>query len=453
MRKSLLGRFLLAFSVILLANLALVVVLTLGQSRIALEAEYRYRLSEAADKAAAAYLQQRRLIATGEWARATNNAESNLSSIYVAVWEQPPDPQGTEWSDAKATSVIGDRLQQALGGERVYWMDGDTAYAAVPVGERGNSQAVLLVGLPKPAPTPLWHYGQTALYTLLAVSVPTLLLSWAFFGRITRPLTQMVQMADAVAEGDFSQRVGHSSEDEVGTLGKALNQMAQQLDSLDKARRTFLAGVSHDLRTPLTTIKANTQAMLDQIITAEEQPEFLASTIEEIDRLRSMVDSLIDASSPEDKMALSTVESDLGALLQETAKQLQLHARQAGVELATQISPGITVLADQSNLRRALLNVLDNAIRFSPRDAVVMVSLHADKGSAIVTVHDAGCGMVPELSGRVFEPFVKAPGSSGSGLGLHVSKKIVEAHGGDIFIDSVEGRGTTVTIFLPLSGR
>ncbi len=455
MRKSLLGRFLLAFSAILLANLVLVVGLTLNQSRAALEAEYRYRLNAAADKAITAYLQQGRQIATGEWAQVTNSAESNLSSIYVAVWKQSEaqnSPPQMAWSDRKAASVIGDhRLGQVLRGGTAYWMDGDKAYTAVSVNEPTEGQVVLLIGLPKPAQAPLWHYGQTALYTLLAVSVPTLLLAWAFFGRITRPLSQMVQIADAVAEGDFSQRVGYTDADEVGTLGNALNQMAQQLDTLDKTRRTFLAGVSHDLRTPLTTIKANTQAMLDQVITTEEQPDFLSSTIEEIDRLRGMVDSLIEASSPE-AMSLNKAEIDLCAILHDTLKQLQLCAQQVGVQLVGELGDGIIVLADQNKLRRALLNILHNAIRFSPGGSTVKVSSRAANGSALVTVQDSGCGIGSELCGKAFEPFVKGQGSNGSGLGLYTSKQIVAAHRGDISIESAEGIGTTVTISLPLSG-
>lgn len=452
MRRSLFGRFLLAFCVILLANLVLVMIVTLHQSQAALAAEYRYRLDEAADKAVADYLQRGRLAANAQWASVTNSSQSNLSGIYVAVWEPLPSAQNTDtgWSDVQAAGIVGDRMERVQHGERVYWVAGNRAYTAVPVGQNQQNRAVLLLGLPQQMTgRSWWYYAQLAFYTLLAVSVPTLLVAFVFLGQVTRPVSRMVQMADAVAQGDFSQRVGVSRQDEIGLLGNALNQMAGQLSVAEQTQQTFLAGVSHDLRTPLTTIKANTQAMLDQIISPEEQPEYLASTIEEIDRLRGMVDNLIDASHPQSKPSLQVMETDISSLVAEVIRQVQAHARQLEVTLLSSLPPGLHAVVDSSKIRQVLLNLLDNAMRFAGPAGQVQLVLQDAGQSMVISVVDTGPGLAQELADKVFQPFVKAQGSNGAGLGLFLCQRIITAHGGKITLHSEVGQGVTVTMTLP----
>jgi signal transduction histidine kinase len=255
-----------------------------------------------------------------------------------------------------------------------------------------------------------------------------------------------------VAQGDFGQRVDYQAHDEIGALGSALNQMAKQLSNAEQSRKTFLAGVSHELRTPLTTIKANTQAMLDQIISPEEQPEYLASTVEEIDRLRDMVDTLIQVAQPRVQAAPGRVEVDLTALWSDIVRQTAHYAERSAVSMRTE-SPGrLLTWGDAGQLRQVFLNVLDNAIRFSPPGGEVSIVLAAVGPNVQIVVKDQGCGVSAALLERLFQPFMKAPDSPGTGLGLYLCRQLVQAHGGSISILSSEGHGSAVTILLPLFG-
>lgn len=453
MTRSLFGRWLLGFGLILLANLGLVTLLTLQQSQAALTAEYHYRLSEAAERASRNYHERGLTTANAEWAAETNGSAVNLSGVYVAVYEAglPGASLSGGWTDNQAAGLIGDRLAQVLRGERVYWTTDAMAYTAVPLGLAEGQAGALLAGLPRQAEAgSLLRYGRVAWYTLLAVSLPTLLLAYHFIRRITRPVSRMALMADAVAQGDFTARVDYRQNDEIGALGSALNQMAEQLGNAERVRQTFLAGVSHELRTPLTTIKANTQAMLDQLINADELPEYLTSTIEEADRLRDLVSSLLQSAQPEAGSDLKRTLTDLATLVADTVRQMEVLAGQKGVRLVTELAAGCQIRVDRDRLRQVIINLLDNAIRCTPPAGEVRVTLSCRMAEATITVADSGNGIPASVRDRLFQPFVRSADSPGSGLGLYLSQRIVLAHGGKLSAEAAPDRaGTLIRIWLP----
>jgi two-component system, OmpR family, sensor histidine kinase BaeS len=335
-----------------------------------------------------------------------------------------------------------------LAGRRLFWLGDANAYLAVPV-RTADNWAILLLSLPRPSVSAgLADYGRPILYILLAVCLPTLLLAFVLLRGLTRPITKMVQMADAVAAGDFSQRAPQAGDQEIGLLGASLNQMAVQLDQAENARQLLVRGISHDLRTPLTTIKANTQAMLDGIIPPAETREILVDTIGEIDRLRGLVDNLLLAGGQGAHWPLRLEPQNLADVVRRTTSQMQILAGQSGQAIRTAIPECLEVAIDGQQMRQALVNLIDNAIRYGRRGGVIEVSLGVENEEIRLAVQDDGPGIPSDVLPRLFEPLAKGSGSTGSGLGLYLCRRIAEAHGGSISVES-RSTGTRLTLHLP----
>jgi two-component system, OmpR family, sensor histidine kinase BaeS len=451
--RTLFGRFLTVFSLILLANLILAAVLIFSQSQAAVTATLRYQLGEAAGRLTDDY-QRRQLsnLTNAQWANSTNLGAASLAGIEVAAYEPQNGAAGYDakqgWSDPKAAETIGERAGQVLAGRRLFWLDQGKAYLAVPV-RTANNWAILLLSLPQPsASTGLANYGRPILFTLLAVSLPTLVLAFLLVRRLARPIAQMAQMADAVAAGDFSRRAPPAGDQEIDMLGASLNQMAVQLGQAEQDRLLLVRGISHDLRTPLTTIKANTQAMLDGIIPADESREILADTIGEIDRLRGLADNLLLAAGQGAHWPLRLEPQDLADIVRRTVSQMQFLAGQSGQTIRTALPDRLVVTIDGQQIRQALVNLLDNAIRYGRPGGDIQVSLAAARDGTSLAVQDEGPGIPPEVQSRLFQPLVKGYASAGSGLGLYLCRRIAEAHGGSIAANS-SSSGTCVTLLLP----
>jgi two-component system, OmpR family, sensor histidine kinase BaeS len=455
--RTLFSRFLLVFSLILLANLILAAALTLNQTRQAVADELKYQLSDAAARAVDDYQRGRITnLSNAQWAANTNQNAGNLAGIEVSAYEPPGgitqyDPQNG-WSDQTAAGQIGDRAELVLAGQRVFWMTSLRAFLAVPVRLAGNQWAILMLSLPRSNPAVrMADYGRPVWLTLLAVSLPTLLLAFLFFRQMTRPVSRMVEMADAIAGGDFKKRTSYTSNNEIGALGSALNQMAGQLGAENQARTLLISGISHDLRTPLTSIKANTQAMLDGIILPEETRPLLQDTIAEIDRLRGLVDNLLLAAGQSGEWPLHKTQLNLADLVQRTVAQMQIMAEQAGQTLVTFLPENLEARVDGQQIRQMLVNLIDNAIRYSPPGKMITIRLSENNGWISLVIEDQGFGIPAELRPSVFEPLVKSCLSTGSGLGLYLCRRIVQAHQGHISLASAEPAGTTVTVSLPAS--
>ncbi|HBP37694.1 MAG TPA: hypothetical protein DD640_02935 [Clostridiales bacterium] len=454
--RTLFSRFLLGFGLILLVNLFLASFLTFSQTRAAVTAELRYRLNIASERIITDY-QERQLtnLSNAQWTNTSNTStDSSWSGIRVAAYQPSSSVSAYNaeagWSDQEAADLIGSRAYQVLAGQRVFWQTEDLACLAVPVRLQAGQIAILLISLPRSNPAALFPtYGWPALLTLLAVSLPTLGLAYLVLRRITRPVSQMVQTADAVAQGDYRQKSAYRQSDEIGILSQAINQMADRLAAAEQARKLLLSGLSHELRTPLTTIKANTQALQDGILTIEEQPEYLADTLSEIDRLRGLVDNLLLAADPSDVWPIRKQPADLAQLVRLILRQMQVRTGQAGLSVRADLPESAPAALDQQQIRQLLFNLIDNAIRFSPPAGMINIRLTAQEDSWLLTVQNSGPPIPENLLPHIFEPLVKSPQSSGSGLGLYLCRRIAELHQGEISLVSNAADGTVITVQLP----
>lgn len=224
---------------------------------------------------------------------------------------------------------------------------------------------------------------------------------------------------------------------------------------LQTTRREFVANVSHQLRTPLAAMRAALETLEEGAL---EDPEaarsFLGSLKREVERMERLVLELLDLSRLESgQVALHLAPVPVEALVREVAERFSPLAQQAGLTLTFQVPPDLPpVLVDRDKLLQALSNLLDNAIKFTPRGGKVCLGAHKENGTVAFEVEDTGIGIAPEHLPHIFERFYKAhrtPGDAGAGLGLAIVKHIVQAHGGSVRVESQAGKGSRFTLLLP----
>lgn len=234
--------------------------------------------------------------------------------------------------------------------------------------------------------------------------------------------------------------------------GRALLPIRTAMDR----QRAFVADASHELRTPLSLIRANAEILErspDQRV--EANMESVRDIIQETDRLNSLVGQMLTLARWDSGDAvLESAPLDLAALARDAAREMRLLAEPKGIDIETQADGPLTVQGDAMRLRELLTIVLDNAIKYSDEGAHVRVRVSRNDGKAVATVSDTGRGIPPEALPRIFDRFYRVDKArsremGGTGLGLAIAKRIAEAHGGSIRVDSAPGRGTTVTVELP----
>ena len=339
-------------------------------------------------------------------------------------------------------------------------------FVAEPIRDNGQSDGAIVgaLALQSVALQPgVPHFTDTVvrvlLLTVLGTAVVVALLGLLLSRSVTRPLALLTQAASNMAAGEYSHRVPVRTKDEVGRLGVAFNEMAAALEQdvgelrrQEALRRELAANVSHDLATPLTAIQGFTEALLDGVIQDERQREETLRVIaKEVVRLRRLVDDLGHLSRVESpKLLLDLAPLNLSTLVDETLAVLQPELEAKGVSARNRLDPEMPLaLADTDKLTQVLLNLLDNALRYTPNGGTITISAAVETGRVLVLVKDTGAGIAPEHLARIFDRFYRADASrnaatGGSGLGLAIVKAIIEAHGGSVGMESTPGKGTTV---------
>jgi signal transduction histidine kinase len=292
---------------------------------------------------------------------------------------------------------------------------------------------------------------------LIGLLIAGLLAAW-ITRSVARPLGDAAKSAGAIAEGDYSQRAPVSGPTEVRTLITAFNDMADKVQRARETQGDFLANVSHDLRTPLTSVQGFAQAILDGAV---QEPAQAARVIyDEAGRMRRMVDDLLELAKLESDMALVVRERvSLGDLLSGIAERLSLRAEAGGVVLINEAGGLPEVSGDGDRLAQVFTNLVDNALKHTPAGGSVRIGGILRDGGVKVAVIDSGEGIPEADLPRVFERFYQVDksrardGNAGTGLGLTITREIVEAHGGQISVQSAREGGTIFTVWLPLPGH
>lgn len=292
---------------------------------------------------------------------------------------------------------------------------------------------------------------------LLCAVILASVVSGTFFIRsIVMPLQKVEATAARIALGDFDTRIDNSSGDEIGSLSKTINNMAEELSRSERMKNEFISSVSHELRTPLTSIKgwAETVGRLQD----PQNPNFkrgMEIISGEADRLYDMVEELLDFSRMQDGLSLQVELLDLAAEVEDAVLLSTQRAAGLGVTLQYSVpETPVPVMADKNRIRQVMVNVLDNAIKYSFSGGQVDIEILQDDTNAYVVVKDEGQGIPPDDLENVKQKFYKGKGAvRGSGIGLAVVEEIMQTHGGALELASEVDRGTTVTLRLPLYFR
>jgi len=293
--------------------------------------------------------------------------------------------------------------------------------------------------------------------TLPAILILAVVGGWILSHRALRPVETMAQVADRIAEGDLSQRISiPQKRDELAGLAETFNRMISRIEESVSRIRQFSTDASHELRTPLTILKGEAELALRHPGTIEDFQQTLVSILEEINRISRIVEDLFILSKSDiGEVRLEMKALRLDRLIEETVSQIELLATGKQVSLTVDPTEASTILGDPDRLRALLLNLIENAVRYTPPGGRIALALRQEKSEAILTISDTGIGIPEADLPKVFDRFhrsdnARAMNPKGSGLGLSICQWIVMSQGGEISVTSVVGQGTTFCVRLPL---
>lgn len=274
--------------------------------------------------------------------------------------------------------------------------------------------------------------------------------------RIVAPIDQMMAASRALSEGQYHLRIPVAGEDELGALAQTFNRMAESLENTEQRRLALLGDVAHELRTPLSNIRGTMEGLVDEIIPADS--ETFLEVQAEVSRLQRLVQDLEELSRAEAGLIkLEHQALDLGELIQRAVQRLQPQYDDQQVHLTTAIDPRLPAIeADPDRLTQVLLNLLGNALQYTPPGGSVQAAARQVQGRVVVEIIDTGIGLSRADLDSIFERFFRVDKSrsragGGSGIGLTIARHLIEAHGGSISAQSPGlGQGSTFRFSLPI---
>lgn len=296
---------------------------------------------------------------------------------------------------------------------------------------------------------------EALLWATGAAAISAVVVSIFVSRRVVNPIRQMMQASRRIAGGHYDERVSEANRDELGQLARSFNQMAGALEQTESMRRQLIGNVAHELRTPLTNIKGYMEGLIDGVVPPE--PETFQLVYHEADRLQRLVTDLQELSRVEaGAFELNRQPLSMAALIEQTAARLRPQFQEKGVALNLDIVPNLPeVLADEDRLGQVLLNLVGNALQYTPGGGAVTVSARVELNEIHVLVQDTGIGLNVEDLPLLFDRFYRVDKSrsragGGSGIGLTIARHLIEAHGGRIWAASPGlGRGSTFAFALP----
>ena len=372
------------------------------------------------------------------------------------------DPRQTRRPPSKELSISPQALENASKGLPTFETIKTTANYPVrvltmPVIEAGRVTNLVQVGM---SLENMYKTRRRFLLTMASLLPFSLLLAgaggWMLARRALSPVDHMTRTAQRISGEHLDERLQVTGNgDELDRLAQTINDMLGRLDDAFLQMKRFSADASHELQTPLTILKGEMEVALRMQRSPEEYRQVLRSGLEEIDRINHLVDGLLllaRADAGALKMDLQSL--DLNTLLGEVLEQMQVVAEERSIRLQAKRSRSVAVLGDREHLRRLLLNLVDNAIKYTSAGGNVSLSVQSDGNWASLIISDTGIGLSEDELKKIFSRFhrvtdTRSKDVRGVGLGLSIAQSIVKAHGGRIQVESTPGQGSTFTILLP----
>ena len=374
------------------------------------------------------------------------------SVLYASGRTASFDPSGLR--PLAASTVQRDFVQKVL------LDDGSRLLVTVKVFQSSDGHRFLIEsgGPMAPIETILSHL----LFSLL-IGVPLLGLvavGGGFFlvGRALAPVVQIARSAEHITLHNLNERLPLTNTgDELEHLSLALNRMIARLNEAFEQNRRFLADASHELRTPLAALRGEMESVVEQARTLPELRDRAGSVLEEVDRLAKIVDALFAISRLDAGESQQEWERfDLAPLAASTTEQMSLLAEDKEIAVACNAEGKVSVDGDRARIKQVVVNLLDNAIKYTPPGGTINLNVHARGGKAVLEVVDTGMGIPAGALPHIFERFyrvdqARSRDAGGAGLGLAIVKSICAAHGGKVEVESVEGKGSRFRVELPLA--
>ncbi|MCF7876435.1 HAMP domain-containing protein [Candidatus Bipolaricaulota bacterium] len=280
-----------------------------------------------------------------------------------------------------------------------------------------------------------------------------LTLGWFLFRQLTRPLNKLTRATEKISSGNLDHRVSIESEDELRKLGESFNKMTKNLQESEEIRRRMIGDIAHELRTPLTVLSGEVEAIREGVY--EPTDEKLREIQEDLNLLNRLVEDLQELTLAESgELTLNKTPTNMADLIRSVVGKLEVIGAEKGVKIKTNLPDNpVDVDVDGDRISQVLNNLVKNALSHTEKGDEVLVNFEEKGKSVLVEVADTGEGIPEEKVDNVFDRFYRADSSrssgGGSGLGLSIAKELIEAHGGQIWIESEEGEGTKVNFSLP----
>lgn len=402
-----------------------------------------------------------------------------VSKDYDAsIWIVYPDRTMISFAEEIGKDVINERgnylskelagtfINNALGGQSVYHTGSDATGGIMTVGmpildEEENIYAAVFIHSRIP---PISSFVQQInlrlwLPVFAAVIVGLILVLWLNY-RISSPLAQMNSIAKKIARGRFEQRIKNTRAcTEIKQLAESFNSMAEDLAALDKQRKEFIAGITHELRSPLTSIHGFIAGILDGTVPQQEREHYLHIVLDETRRLKKLINDLLDISYYESgKAQLTITDFNLNELILRVLASMEtdITAKALKVKLHFEQERAM-VFADRDRIEQVLRNLLDNAVKFSDNGQYIRVYTRAEADFIRAEIKDYGSGIPKEELEHIWDMFhtlnrSRSPGV-GTGLGLPIARGIIEQHGGKISVSTDTGKGCVFSFTLPKADK
>lgn len=367
----------------------------------------------------------------------------------------------TGYEDAGKTFLLPEVVQALRDKDTAKEQEDGTVYAAASIVGAGDSRiGVVLIadGLTDVYNT-LGDIGKDAYLLMGTLALLVLVMMIVISKVFTEPVKSLIGIIQRMSEGHFEQRVKINKKvhNEIVDLAIACNQMADQLEKVESSRQQFVSNVSHELKTPLSSVKVLSESiLLQENVPKEMYVEFLHDINSEVDRMTAIINDLLTLVKLDQKeIPLNFKETDLNQMMADIIKRLQPLAEAKGISLQWEALKEVHADADEMKLSLAISNLVDNAVKYTPAEGKVKVTLDADHQNVFFSVSDTGIGIPEDEVNRIFERFYRVDKTrdretGGTGLGLSITHATIMMHNGSIKVNSKEEEGTTILVRIPL---
>lgn len=328
-----------------------------------------------------------------------------------------------------------------------------------PISNSFEIKGYVVINIPESAIVERVYDTFNTNYLTLAI---VLILSSAFlvlyFFQVHRPIKEITSATNEYSKGNLSYHVKPMHNDEIGRLGMSLDYMASQLNESDKFQQKFLSNISHDFRSPLTSIKGYLEAIQDGTIPPEMLDKYIGIMLFETERLTKLTSNILTLNELDPKSVRLDISTfDLNSIIRHTVETFEGTCKKKGIKFNITYANSVqNVKADKGRIQQVIYNLIDNAIKFSKENSYIYITVKEKGEKAQISIKDTGCGIAKEDIDKIWDRFYKSDSSrgrdkKGSGLGLSITKEVIQAHGENIDVVSTVGVGTEFIFTLELA--